>query len=153
MYVVKCAKRVPYFPGLIVQPPTSTVVYPDTQAVFTCELTSGSLGVWFINGTESRALPEEVRDDISTGDDGLAETLTITARTQYNNTVVQCAAQEFGGSGIERSDNVTLTIQGTRTHKQTHSPTTYNLPCSNTHQKLIQYFHKMATCMYNYIIS
>ena len=114
MYVAKCVKRVPYFPGLIVQPPTSTVVYPDTQTVFTCELTSGSLGAWLINGTDSRELPEEVRDDISTGDDGLTEILNITARTQYNNTVVQCAASEFGGSGSERSDNVTLTIQGTR---------------------------------------
>ena len=103
----------PYSPGLIVQPPTSTVVYPDTQAVFTCELTSGSVVVWFVNGTDRRLLPEEVRDDISTGNDGLTETLTITARTQYNNTVVQCAALEIGGSGIERSDNVNLTIQGT----------------------------------------
>ena len=102
-----------YSPGLIVQPPTSTVVYPDTQTVFTCEVTSGSVGIWFINGIESRELPEEVRDDISTGVDGLNTTLTITARTQYNNTVVQCVAIEIGGSGREMSTNVTLTIQGT----------------------------------------
>ena len=99
--------------GLIVQPPTSTVVYPDTQAVFTCEVTPGSAGIWYVNGTDSRLLPEEVRDDISTGDDGLTEILTITSRTQYNNTVVQCVASELRGPGFEESDNVTLTIQGT----------------------------------------
>ena len=104
---------VPYFPDLIVRPPTSTVVYPDTQAVFTCEVTSGSHGVWFVNGTRSGLLPEEVGDDISTRDDGLTEILTITARTQYNNTVVHFMAQKVGGSESERSNNVTLTIQGT----------------------------------------
>ena len=102
-----------YSPGLIVQPPTSTVVYLNTQAEFTCQLTTGSLVVWFVNGIESRALPQEMRDDISTDDDGFIEILIITARTQYNNTVVQCVAAELGGSGIERSDNATLRIQGT----------------------------------------
>ena len=104
---------VSYSPGLIVQPPTSTVVFPDTLAVFTCELTSGSTGIWYVNDTESRLLPEDVRDDISTGDDGLTRTLTITARKEYNNTVVQCVASELRGPGFEESDNVTLTIQGT----------------------------------------
>ena len=103
----------PYSPGLIVQPPTSTVVYPDTPAVFTCEVIFDSIGSLYVNGTDIRVLPEEVRDDISTGVDGLTEILTITARTQYNNTVVQCVAIEIGGSGREISTNVTLTIQGT----------------------------------------
>ena len=31
---------------------------------------------------------------------------------QYNNTVVQCRAGEYDGSGREESDNVTLKIQG-----------------------------------------
>ena len=105
---------VSYSPGLIVRPPTSTVVYPDTQAVFTCEPSSGYvIAAWYVNGTDSRLLPEEVRDDTSNRADGFTEILIITARTQYNNTVVQCLAIEIGGSGIKRSDNVTLTIQGT----------------------------------------
>ena len=105
-----------YSPGLIVRPPTSTVVYNNTQAVFTCKLALDSIGVWYVNGTDSRSLPDEVIDDIATGSDGLTETLIITARIQYNNTVVQCVAGEFGGSGIERSDNATMTIQGTSTY-------------------------------------
>ena len=86
------------------------MVYPDRQAVFICEVTPGSVSYWFING--SRLLPEEVRDDISSRHYGFTDALNITARTQYNNTVVQCAAEEIGGSRRERSDNVTLRVQG-----------------------------------------
>ena len=75
-------------------------------------MTTGSVGIWFINGTDSRVLPDEVRNDINTRDNGLTTTLTITARTHYNNTIVQCEAVEFQGYGRERSDNTTLKIQG-----------------------------------------
>ena len=91
------------------------MVYPETQAEFSCEVTFDSVSLWYVNGTDSRVLPEEVRDDISTRDDGLATTLTITAKTQYNNTVVICIAQERRGSGLERSNITTLRIQGTVT--------------------------------------
>ena len=92
------------------------MVYPDTQAVFTCEVKSGSIGVWYINSTDIRELSEELKNDIHAEMfTSLTMTLNITARVQYNNTLVQCAAQEIGGSGNERS-NVTLTIQGTAVH-------------------------------------
>ena len=114
MYVHVCVVCCIHSPGLIVQPPTSTVVYPNTQAVFTCEVIPDSVCVWYVNDTDSRLLlPEEVRDDISIRNDGFTEILTITAKTQYNNTVVQCVAQERRGSGLERSNITTLRIQGT----------------------------------------
>ena len=90
------------------------MVYPDTQAVFTCEYISGLVSAWYINGTRSDSLPEELRSDINILDVGDFETLTITTRTQYNNTVIQCHVGRLGGNGYERTaDNVTLTIQGT----------------------------------------
>ena len=95
------------------------MVYLDTPAVFTCQLNDTAFGGWFVNGTDTRELPE-LRDDISTRDEGLTMVLNITARTQYNNTVVQCLALMFGGNGTERSDNVTLTIQGILLHLQLH---------------------------------
>ena len=103
---------VSYSPGLIVQPPTSTVVYSNTQAVFTCEVMLISVYVWFINGTDGRALSSNDAD-IKTADDGLTKILILRAKTLYNNTIVQYEAAVIGGSGFERSDNVTLTIQGT----------------------------------------
>ena len=95
---------------VIVHPPASTVVYPNAQAVFTCELASESTVAWLVNGQDSRILPE---DDISTGSNELIETLNITARRYYNNAKVQCLALEIGGSTFEKSPIVTLTIQGT----------------------------------------
>ena len=86
------------------------MVYVDTEAVFRCELTSAVFGGWLVNGTDSRELSEEI---VSGDIRGFHLTLTITARAQYNNTVVQCVTQELGGTGMERSDNVTLRIQGT----------------------------------------
>ena len=69
-------------PGLIVQPPTSIVVYPDTMAMFTCELNVSAFGGWFVNGMDIRLLlSEELKNDISTGRVGFNERLTITART------------------------------------------------------------------------
>ena len=89
------------------------MVYADTEVVFTCELTPAAIGGWLVNGTNRRELSEEI---VSGFTDGLHLTLTIAARAQYNNTVVQCVAQEFDGDGIERSDNVTLRIQGTASY-------------------------------------
>ena len=118
------------FPGLIVDPPNSTVVYPDTQAVFICKVTYDSVSVWFVNGTDSRTLSGEFGDDITTRGVGITMTLTIKARTQYNNTVVQCVAGEFGGTEIERSDNVTLTIQGTFMYVYTQYSLSMHILCT-----------------------
>ena len=87
------------------------MVYPDQEAEFRCEVRSETAVVYFINGTDQRRLSNS--EDINVANDGLNRTLTINAKTNYNNTIVMCEASEEFGSGFELSDNVTLTIQGT----------------------------------------
>ena len=123
LQIISVHTFISYSPDLIIQPPTSIVVYPDTQAVFTCELSVSAFGGWFVNGMDIRLLSEELKNDISTGRVGFNERLTITARTHYNNTVVQCVAGEYDGSGREESDDVTLKIQGNYTDWCVHTCT------------------------------
>ena len=93
------------------------MVYPDKLAVFTCKLNPNVVGTWFVNDTDvncqpeqmANCLPEEVINDINTTSVGLKETLTITARIQYNNTAVQFVPREIT---FKNSDNVNLIIQG-----------------------------------------
>ena len=93
------------------QHPNSTVVYIDRNATFLCGIVNNAILYWTVNGSLTHQLPTNDIVDITTAN-GIM--LTITARVQYNNTVVQCFAEERGvGDGFEESDNVTLAIQGT----------------------------------------
>ena len=86
------------------------MVYIDRNATFLCGIVNNAILYWTVNGSLTHQHPTNDIVDITTAD-GIM--LTITARAQYNNTVIQCFAEERGvGDGFEESDNVTLTIQG-----------------------------------------
>ena len=88
-------------------------MFPNEQAVFTCEVTRGHIS-WNVNGKPRTELsPELLNDlfvDVSTSEDGNPLViLTITARDEYNGTTVQCVVN-VGFS--DESENVSLRIQG-----------------------------------------
>ena len=100
----------------IIQDPENKTVFLHQSAVFTCEVRGGLSG-WLIDGMLLEQLEQnspEIRDDISTVTNisgGMTiETLTILAKAKYNGTRFQCGV--FGLSGLVRSDNATLKIQG-----------------------------------------
>ena len=83
--------------------------------MFTCESDEGFPG-WRVNGTLIESLLREIHSDLSvtstiTSESTTVKELTITARAEYNGTIVQCLVLDFGGTA--ESENATLKIQGT----------------------------------------
>ncbi len=77
-------------------------------AEFEC-LSLGSIGsAWFVNGIASASpnFSSEIR--IAGGTSGLPSVLTIPASSQFNNSVIQCAAVSLSGAALLR--NATLLV-------------------------------------------
>ena len=80
-------------------------------------MSRGGQSGWLVNGTLLEELEQNlpgIRDKIQAVSNTSAgmtmETLTISARAQYNGTRFQCVVLTFSGSA--QSDNATLKIQG-----------------------------------------
>ena len=73
---------------------------------------------WFVNGTHLSSFSPNIASDIDSNPavGGSRATLTITARPQYNNTVVQCEAiiRVNRTAYLVLSDIPHLTVQGKR---------------------------------------
>ena len=80
----------------------------DTVAVFQCQHTTADGINWRINGSTLRDLPQTVSTDRTS--DGIF-TLTITAHSNYNQTVIECVAL-FADSPSERTNQASLIVQG-----------------------------------------
>ena len=82
------------------------------EAVFQCLYPGATAYSWAINGTFLFDYPPNIVTDPPSGDSPAS--LTIPAKPEYNNTVVQCGAIVVVGGGIQvlLSDNATLTVYG-----------------------------------------
>ena len=91
--------------------PVSVIQAEGLEAVFKC-LYPGASHNWFINGIFRSVFPPDIVDRSPSGDSPAS--LTIPARSEYNNTVIQCRAIVVVGGGIQvlLSDNATLTVYG-----------------------------------------
>ena len=76
---------------------------------------------WAINGTFLFDLPPDIVTHPPSG--GSPASLTIPARPEYNNTVVQCEAVVRVGSNLHLvlSDSATLTVYGRQSPQCTHT--------------------------------
>ncbi|XP_064391481.1 uncharacterized protein LOC135339333 isoform X2 [Halichondria panicea] len=87
--------------------PESVVQAEGLLAEFEC-LSPGALGhIWFVNGIGSTSLTSEIR--VVEGSEGRPSVLTIPASSQFNNSVIQCAAASV--SGVVFSKNATLIFE------------------------------------------
>ncbi len=77
-------------------------------AEFEC-LSPGALAhAWFVNGVGSYSPDSSSEIRVAGGTSGRPSVLTIPASSQFNNSVIQCAA--VSASGIVFSKNVTLIV-------------------------------------------
>ncbi|XP_064391205.1 uncharacterized protein LOC135339015 isoform X3 [Halichondria panicea] len=87
--------------------PESVVQSEGLLAEFEC-LSPGILAhAWFVNGIASTSLTSEIR--VVAGSEGRPSVLTIPASSQYNNSVLQCAAISVSGGVFSR--NATLIVE------------------------------------------
>ena len=90
-------------------------VFLDDDAFFLCATRGSFSPHWRLNGTDYNDLSSDVQDDLitSSSSTGLAELLDliITARAEYNETRVECVAENNDGDSVV-SDNAILYIQG-----------------------------------------
>ena len=94
--------------------PVPVVQAEGLEAVFEC-LYPGAISSWLVNGVHQADIifPSDILA-VAVAVSGTPATLTIPARPEYNNTVVQCRATvEVGGRPeFVISDNATLLVQG-----------------------------------------
>ena len=100
---------------MILSDPTDRTVFLDDDAFFFCVTRGSSSFHWRLNGTDYNNLPSDVQDDLiisssSTAQSELIE-LIITARAEYNETRVECVAENNDGDSVV-SNTATLYIQG-----------------------------------------
>ena len=89
--------------------PQSVVTFPGKVVTFTC---SGRGTLYMtINGTSENLALRMGMDLHISPPKFCTHKITFLAKEEYNNTLIQCVALEFGVGAIE-SDNATLTIQG-----------------------------------------
>ena len=90
----------------------SVIQAEGLEAVFECLYPGATSYGWALNGTFLFDIPSDI--DIDPPSEDSPATLTIPARPEYNNTVVQCEAvvRVRGGAEIVLSDNATLTVYG-----------------------------------------
>ena len=89
----------------------SVIQAEGLEAVFECLYPGAISYAWAINGTFQSDYPTDIMAVSPSG--GSTATLTIPARPEYNNTVIQCGTTvppPMGG--FLPSGNVTLTIYG-----------------------------------------
>ena len=90
--------------GFLVSPAPLTVAV-DTEAVFHCQHLNSNI-TWRINGIAVRVFPDIVVIHHS----GNNSTLTITARPEFNEAMVECVA----GNSVLDIASASMVIQGTR---------------------------------------
>ena len=97
---------------VIEQEPQSVLTFPGNVVTFTC---SGRGTLYMrINGTSENLVSPALRKDMDLHiypPRFCTHKIKFLAKEEYNNTLIQCVALEFGVGDI-RSDNATLTIQG-----------------------------------------
>ena len=93
--------------------PIDLTVVEGVEAEFTCQHPMAHSIGWKLNG---RGLLGSSFENVSavtiSVSNGILNTLTIAALSQYNLTQVECVALFFDGSEIMESDVVNLNIQG-----------------------------------------
>ena len=82
----------------------------EREVVFRCRHPNANLIGWIVNGSSlGQNPPPDITPGTTRDDDGaLVNTLTIIARPEYNETVVEC--QAFFDGSTEMTPPVTLTI-------------------------------------------
>ena len=95
--------------------PTDRTVFLDDDAFFSCVTRDSSSSYWRLNGIDYNDLSSDVQDDlvIDSSSSALSEILNLLlpAKTEYNETRVQCVAENNDGDSVV-SNNATLYIQG-----------------------------------------
>ena len=93
----------------------SVIQAEGLEAVFEC-LYPGATFSWFLNGRI--LLDSSLGIDTDLPSRGSPASLTIPARPEFNNTVVQCEAvvRVGGGAKLVLSDNATLVVYGESTY-------------------------------------
>ena len=90
-------------------------MFTDSTAEFTCGSRNAPSFAWRVNGTFLSQLDPSLRADLDTDQETVGDidrhTVTITARAEYNGTVVQGVASVPGGE-FRESRNATLMNQG-----------------------------------------
>ena len=90
-------------------------MFTESKAEFTCGTRNVPAFSWRVNGTFLSQLDPSLRADLDPDQETVGDielyTLTITARAEYNGTVVQCVVSVPGGE-FRESENATLMIQG-----------------------------------------
>ena len=90
-------------------------MFGNSRAEFTCLTRSAPSLAWLVNGLFFHELDPSLQADLDTDQETVEDsglyTLTITARAEYNGTVVQCVVFGLGGA-FRESGNATLMIQG-----------------------------------------
>ena len=78
--------------------PESVVQAEGLLAEFEC-LSPGSIShPWFVNGVASTSLTSEIR--VVAGSEGRSSVLIIPASSQFNNSIIQCAAVSLMSVGV-----------------------------------------------------
>ena len=101
---------------MIINNPENATVFLNKSAVFTCE-TDGHLSGWEINERVAGDLPPAVASELEFSPIVITENgttllkLTIPARADYNNTIVQCVVVTLGGS-VAESETAILKVLG-----------------------------------------
>ncbi len=91
--------------------PKSGVQAEGLLAEFEC-LSPGAISyiyAWFVNDLESTSSNFSVEIRVAGGTSGRPSVLTIPASSQFNNSVIQCAAVSLSGAGV-LSKNATLVV-------------------------------------------
>ena len=78
----------------------------ELLAKFECLSPGASGHLWSVNGTPSKSLTSEIR--VAEGSEDGPSVLTIPASSQFNNSVIQCAAVSLSGGVLSR--NATLIV-------------------------------------------
>ena len=94
--------------GFLVSPASLTVAV-GTEAVFQCQHLNTDFITWRINGIAVRVFPAIVTIHHS----GNSSTLTIIARPEYNEAMVECIAVIVGNTVLQETASASMMIQGT----------------------------------------
>ena len=79
------------------------------EAVFRCQHPTASIILWRVNGSlVGWNSPPDITPGITCDNGNLVDTLTITARLEYNGTVVVCVAVFYDGSPDEQTEPALL---------------------------------------------
>ena len=111
------------------------------QAVFRCRHPTADIIRWRVNGSlvGGNPPPDIIRDIIRDDNGNLVDTLTITARPQYNGTEVVCVAR-FDDRRPEELSQPVILIGTARTHADVIQPKVIQeRACTSLAQSFVQH--------------